>query len=174
MRGSWRPQAGSCPLDGRVRRLLEDRLHSLSLNAKAGYNTASNPPNGRLALELLDLVLALERRALNLLQAYTTLSATSLDIQCRSICRNSALAASEAGRTARADLSGRVKLASLRPMFVFSSRPVWRSGSARACVVFDAWFGSSHSDGERSLPKTWLTTRELALKAVLDCAGKAA
>jgi hypothetical protein len=69
-------------------------------------------------------LLASTHRALNVLEAYMNLNATSNGIQRLSIRRNCALAASEAGRTARIDLLGALHLASLQPMLVFSNRPI--------------------------------------------------
>jgi hypothetical protein len=53
-------------------------------------------------------------------------------------CYHRALAASEAGRAARVDLSGEFRFALLRRTLHISNRPLWQPGSATACVVIGA------------------------------------
>ena len=107
-----------------------------------------------------------------LLEAYMSLNATSSGVQYFLSSRHDrALAASEAGRTARTNLAHVLHLASLWPLLAFSNRTIWQSGSARACVVFDLWSDSSRSDGERSLREIWLTKHALSFAGASECVG---
>jgi hypothetical protein len=111
---------------------------------------------------------ALTRYASNLLEAYMILNATSHRVQCFLPSRHHrALAASEAGRTARADLLGGPRLASLRPMLPFGavrsgSRVLIRCAQFRCVVRLQAAATGNGASLRRGWRSTSLRSRTLS------------
>jgi hypothetical protein len=66
-------------------------------------------------------------------------------------CYHRAPAASEAGRTAQADLSAESRFALLGRTLHISNRPLWQTGSAKVCVVICADLNSLCPDEKRRL-----------------------
>jgi hypothetical protein len=125
----------------------------------------------RRALERPEFLVALKRRALKLLEAYMNLKAANTDIQCFRVIATVRWPPAKRDGQPKPTSARVLQRASLRPLLAFSNRPIWQPGTARACVVFDPWSGSSHSDGERSLPRTRLAKQELALEHAPEYLG---